>query len=96
VTTACTSPPTPPSNFVCPLEPPPLITDVPCLISAFNFHGKDPIARSGSTNPEAPLDLQFFMQDKLPLFVTPTPLKTGSTDVRSTLVATTFPIPVSA
>jgi hypothetical protein len=82
VTTACTTPPTPPSDFVCPLGPPPFITIAPCEISAFNFHGQDPIAHSDSTDPNAPLDLQFFMQNKLPLFVTPTPLRTNSGSVR--------------
>jgi hypothetical protein len=78
VVTACTSPPTPPAHFVCPLGPPPSLTTGPCGLSAFNFGGQDPIARSDTTDPEMPLDLQFFMNGKLPLFVTPTPLKAGS------------------
>jgi hypothetical protein len=78
VVTACTSPPTPPSRFVCPLGPPPLLTIGPCGLSAFNFDAQDPIARSDTADPETPLDLQFYMNGKLPLFVSPTPLKTGS------------------
>jgi hypothetical protein len=81
VTAACTAPPTPPSHFVCPLGPPPLITNLACGLSAFNFHAQDPIAHSDTIDPEAPLDLQFFMQGKLPLFVTPTLLKTDRGDV---------------
>jgi hypothetical protein len=76
--THCTTPPTPPSHFVCPLGPPPVSTNGSCGKSAFNFQAQDPIARSGTTDPETPLDLEFFMNGQLPLFVTPTPLKTAS------------------
>jgi hypothetical protein len=74
----CSSPQSPPTDFRCPLGPPPEITIVPCGDSAFNFAAQDPIARSFSTDPEAGLDLEFFMNGKLPLFVTPTALKIGS------------------
>ena len=82
VTTACSSPPTAPTDFLCPLGPPPFITIGPCLISAFNYRGQDPIARSDTTDGDSPLVLQFFMQDQLPLFVTPSPLTTNGGDVQ--------------
>ena len=78
VVTACTTPPTEPADFQCPKSPadPTLVN---CLGSAFNYLGQDPIARSGTTDPEAGLHLHFLMNGGLPLFVTPTPL--GATGI---------------
>lgn len=51
-------------------------------INTLNYHGKDPIAWSTSTDPEAGLLINFYMNsDNTPLFVVPPNVKMGPDDV---------------
>jgi hypothetical protein len=72
-------------RFECVLAPnDPLM--VPCAQSAYNYHGRDPIAWSTTTDPQAGLKIDFFMKGLFPLFVEPSPfngkrIKTGGDDI---------------
>jgi hypothetical protein len=59
---------------------------VPCEQSQYNYHGKDPIAWSTTTDPQAGLRLDFFTKGRFPLFVEPSRfdgkrVKTGGDDI---------------
>lgn len=59
---------------------------VPCIDSTYNYHGRDPVAWSTTTDPKAGLKVDFFMNGLLPLFVEPSSfngkrIKTGGDDI---------------